>query len=177
MNGLDRALLFLYSLAVALVALGVIFQAAGFDVLSRVPAPDSTVLLILALVFFLVSLRFLLMRLRPKERESVVQATEIGEIGISLQTMESLAERAVRTVRGVHDLNARVRITDAGVSVAVRITVLPDLEIPAMTEQIQSKVKEYIESMTGVAVERVKVLVSSVAPGHSPVRRVPRRVD
>lgn len=161
---LDRILLVLYSLAVAIVALLTVSHVFRLPWLDRLYAEYPYQVLIAAVILFLVSLRFIFVRSGgAEEPQAVVSKTEHGEVKISVQTLESLAERATRLIRGVNDLKTKVRPSEAGIRVAVRISVDPDLNIPQLTSSVQEKIKDYVESTTGLTVQEVVVHVSDIA--------------
>ena len=163
MGVFDRILLFLFSLAVAILAVLAGAQTFGVDWLNWLLEEYSLQLLISTLALFLLALRFLTFRTGDtKEPQAIVHKTEHGEVRISLQTLESLADRAARLVRGVNDLKTKVRPVEAGIRIAVRITVDPDLDIPQITASVQQKVKDYVETTAGVTVQNVIVYVNDL---------------
>ncbi|MFC4769152.1 alkaline shock response membrane anchor protein AmaP [Effusibacillus consociatus] len=164
MGFLDRILLFLFSLTVAFLSFLMATQIFGFNWLSQSFADYSTEILVGAVILFLVSLRFLFFRTgASREPQAIIHKTEHGEVRISTQTLESLADRATRLVRGVSDLKTKVRPSEVGIRLAIRISVDPDLDIPQITSSVQQKVKDYVEATAGVIVENVVVYVNDVA--------------
>lgn len=162
----DRILLFFYACVVAILSAFVLVQALGFNIVPVLPVlNDQVLMLILALMLFLISLRFIFLRSRQKgerEPEAILRTTEIGDVRISLLTLESLATRAARGFRGVHELQTKVRFTETGVRILLKMACDPDLDIPALTEALQSKVKQYVEETTGAHVEEVRVFVKDL---------------
>ncbi len=164
MGFLDRILLVLYSLAVAGVALLTVSHVFRFPLLDRLYVEYPYQVLVAAVILFLLSLRFIFIRSGDSgELQAIVSKTEHGEVRISVQTLESLAERAARLVRGVNDLKTKVRPSEVGIRVAVRISVDPDLNIPQLTSTVQEKITDYVESTTGLTVQEVIVHVSDIA--------------
>lgn len=174
----DRLLLFLYSLAVA--AASATAMAAAFawvpreaarDFLDRlydrfdVMIPVTTV----AVLMFLVSLRFLYVLLRTGRGQppSIDQRTDFGDIRISLDTVEHLALRAAGRRRGLADLKARVSVDEAGLHIALRTMVDGDSPIPETTEEVQRLVKQHVEEVTGIPVASVSVYVANVLPAQT----------
>ncbi len=68
------------------------------------------------------------------------------------------------TTSGIKDLGKAVRINVVENSVEVRIAVVLDgtVSIPECSEEIQDKVKNQIESMTGMDVTEVQVIIAGV---------------
>ncbi|BCJ85919.1 alkaline shock response membrane anchor protein AmaP [Effusibacillus dendaii] len=183
MNAFDRLLLFLYSLATAILSVMLGAHIFGFGWLNGLLDFYPYELLVGIVLLLAVSLRFLFLRSgKTREQQAISHKTELGDVRISFQTIESLTERAVRLVKGINDLKTKVRLSESGIRIAIRVTVDPDLEIPQLTSTVQQKVKDYVESTTGVTVENVVVYVSDVVKSQAgkkmPVRpRVESRVE
>jgi len=173
---IDRLLLFIYSLVI-LVA-GCIGLAAVFE---WVPVSRSEAVLHAAYVYMpakygwiaffavlvLISIRFFYISVRTGSGSgapSIDQRTEVGDIRISMETVENLSLKAATRVRGVKDLKARVRVSNAGLEIVIRTLVDGEYPIPPMTEEIQNQVKNHIEEMTGIPVAEVSVFVANIAP-------------
>jgi len=50
----------------------------------------------------------------------------------------------------------------------IKTIVMPDINIPALLEDIQLKVKKSVEETTGIVVNEVKVSVENTYTGYSP---------
>lgn len=182
MNLLDRFILTLYSLS--LLVLSLLFMAVTvnlvpFSLVQGVfegiytSTPYSIICFVVGAIFFIVSLRFLFAGVlgnRTSSKSNTVRtSSEFGEMEISLDTLESLATRAAKRVRGVRDLKTRVRPIEGGAAIIkVRTFVEGDVPIPALTEQVQRNIKEHVESISGVTVQEVTVLVADVYKGNAP---------
>lgn len=136
------------------------------------PTPYSIIYTLVGVIFFLVSLRFLFSGLSGKQKEPRSQTirsnNEFGETEITLDTLESLATRAAKKVRGIRDLKTRVRPFEGGAVIKIRTYVDGDVPIPPLVEQVQHNVKEQVELISGVHIHEVTVLVSDVYKGNAP---------
>lgn len=120
----------------------------------------------IALVFFALSLMFLFSGIRSnKDKKAVSKHTNIGEIKISLNSIENIAFNASKKAGGVKESKTAVKKDEDGVAIEVRIVVMPDLSIPTISEEIQSRVKKAVEDAAGIAVKQVKVVVDSIYSG------------
>lgn len=119
-----------------------------------------------SLLLLLFSLRFLWISLPFVERkiDGVQQTTDIGPIHISRQTIEMLILRAVKRVRGVHDVTMRVRLhrKSQAVRIDLKITVDGRRAIPELSAELQEHVKELLSQVIGIAVDDVTVYVKKV---------------
>lgn len=85
---------------------------------------------------------FLLSGVRSeRNRKSITRFNKIGEVKISLNTIENIALAASRRNNGVRDSKAYVKRTGENVSVHIRVVVMPDINIPALLEDIQKELK------------------------------------
>ena len=100
---------------------------------------------------------------RRRQEKTIINQTQFGEIRIAVSAIESLALRATKRIKGVKDAHIGVRADLTGIDVFIEISVLPDLGIPQITEEIRAKVDEYILETVGIKINSVKVLVTKVA--------------
>jgi len=174
---LDRVLMFVYSLFTAVCAVGV--MAYGFGKLPRgldprfvewTPALKAAVVGT-GLALIIISLRFLYLSVRSgREKVSTIdQRTELGDIRISLDTIENLALKAGARIREAKDLHAKVQVTEEGLSIRLRMLVDGDQPIPELAETLQRTVKGMVEEATGIPVADLTVHVANVV--HAPAIR------
>ena len=116
-------------------------------------------LVALTLTYFLFRMA---LRIR-REEKTVISQTQFGEIRITVSAIESLALRATRRIKGVKDAHIGVRADLTGLDIFIEVTVNPDLSVPQISEEIRTKVDEYIYETIGIRVNSVKVLVTKVA--------------
>lgn len=177
MKIVPRILLWIYALGVAIASGFVLFQYAmdqfSSDSLSISLNDDK--LAAAALLFFLVSIIFLLYRTkgrRMREPESVTNKMEHGDVKITYETLEQLATRAAAKIRGVQDLKTRARMNENGaLRIGVRFAIEPDLDIPKTTAELQETIKSYIEMTTSIPVEQVAVYVTQLAMPREVVKK------
>lgn len=115
-------------------------------------------LLLLALILLAFSIR----RPSVKARNAVLQGSEYGEILISLSAVENMVLRVIQQINGIKDVSRDVAFTTDGLVVRIKISVMPDVAIPAVISELQAKTKEYLEEITGIKVQEVKVTVEDV---------------
>jgi uncharacterized alkaline shock family protein YloU len=171
---LDKLLLFICSLIILASSVAALGAAAGVipedGLLEAVRVPYDgwgarTAVIVVSAVLLLISLRLLYVSLRRSggAAASIDQRTDFGDIRISLETVENLALKAASRQRGVQDLRARIRVTDAGIDISIRAVVDGDSPIPALSEEMQRTVREYVEEITGIPVANVAVFIANIA--------------
>ncbi|HEX9058711.1 MAG TPA: alkaline shock response membrane anchor protein AmaP [Clostridia bacterium] len=121
----------------------------------------------IAFVFFGLSITFLMSGFKSdKDKKAVSKLTNIGEIKISIDTLESIVLAASRKLTGVRESKASVQNTVDGITVTVKAVVMPDINIPLLSEDIQNRVKKSIEESAGINVRDVRVLVENIYSGY-----------
>lgn len=177
MNIIFRILLAFYAFCLTVISLVLMIVTLNKEIFTNITTflegnvlnnKASVILLfIVELIFFGLSLMFLLSGVRSqRNRKSISRFNKIGEIKISLNTIENLALAASRRSNGVKDSKAYVRKLGDNVSVHIKIVVMPDINIPALLEDIQMRVKKSIEETSGILVNDVKVFVENIYTGY-----------
>ncbi|MGI6778075.1 MAG: alkaline shock response membrane anchor protein AmaP [Acetivibrionales bacterium] len=183
MNIIFRILLAIYAFSLMVLSafimavtikpafLDVIYFYFSNDVLSS--KGSTIVMFIIAFIFFLISLVFLLSGLKSgRNKKSVGRQTNIGEINISLSTIESIVLAASKRVSGIKETRANVYKKDDKVSIVVSMIVYPEINIPELSESMQEKVKKEVEDISGVSVSDVKIVVENIHAGSIIKQRV-----
>lgn len=169
MNILDRIILTIYMLLMAFVSIIIIVLPFNLVPLSYINAAVTELstkwyYCIVGIVLLFISLKLLFSGVKSSgNRGGIEKPSEFGDIRISTVTFESLALRAVRQISGIKDVKVRVDIMPEGLTVHVKMLILPDINMPKMVCEVQGKIKEYIESMTDVPVKEVRADVENVA--------------
>jgi len=90
-----------------------------------------------------------------------------GQIRVSIKAIENLTVKVVSQVNGVKEVKPRVVAVSQGVGIQLRAVVTPDINIPEVSEKIQTLVKEKVFEVTGIAVSTVKVSIEDIS-AHKP---------
>jgi Uncharacterized protein conserved in bacteria len=179
MNLLDRLLLVLYSLSVAIIA--IIFTLVPFNFLPN-DYKQNVILFIsrdsltavIAFILFITSIRFLFTSFSSKtfnSTKTIKKETEWGQINISYNTIEQLAHAASKKVNGIRDINIKVTELESHIIINVLTSLMNDVNIPATTEELQKSIKDYVENFAGVRVKEVRVTIDDLN-NNMPKRRV-----
>ncbi len=170
---LERALLVVYTFVVALVSLVLMAIAVGVIPFARAVEYINNIqydwdfrlaLFIVSFVFLLTSLKLLfLKRKRTTFAGTLIKNTELGMIRVSINTLDTLVQKAVRGFGEVKDVRSLVVAEPDGVRVRLNMQLMPDVNIPEISQTIQKKVKEYVESTAGIIVKEVYVYIDNLA--------------
>ena len=116
---------------------------------------------IVVLLILLMAIYLTIMATRRENQKSVVYRGELGEVRISITSIQGLVAQAAREIPGVTDVS--VAVTDAeSLRVRLDIQVLPGHNIPQLSEELQKTVKDYLNSTVGISAEEVQVFVRGI---------------
>jgi len=175
MNILERIVFFFYNLVIAVLSVVFIvitlklvpLNVIGGYFYALYANNFQTMLtnLLIGLIFFFISLRFIFINFQSKhevKRTTINQVTEIGDVKIAVEALEAMATRTGGKINGVRELVAKVVPTEFGAKIALKVSLDPEINIPETTDKLQNEVKNYIETLSGVKVEKVIVVVKDV---------------
>ena len=101
--------------------------------------------------------------------------TNVGDLRISEAVIVKMANYAIAEVAGVDGLAVRksifkkktapIQVSLLGVvaEITAHITVKPGCRATTVAEQVQQTVKDQVQTMTGIAVSKVNVVVAGIA--------------
>jgi uncharacterized alkaline shock family protein YloU len=166
---IDRFLLVLYALLVAvfsvLLLLGVSGWAVIWDNLNSILLSLNSRIITGAVagVLLLISLTVIFRSFQQKPpMQAIIRSTLLGEIRITLPALENLVVRAANQVKGVRDVKPKIKSTPEGVTIFLRVTVSPDIEIPTISIELQDTVKSYVKTTAGIEVLELGLLVENI---------------
>jgi uncharacterized alkaline shock family protein YloU len=172
MSSGKRALLAIVGLIVVLAGFLLIFFTLGFSKETTILGHDLgllvgdynyTALGFLALLVGVLMTMFFGSRGKKKENAgSVVSYTDLGEISISFKAVENMVLTASRAVKGVREIITRIDSTEQGLIIYLRVKTLPDLPIPELIKELQEKVRDYVQEISGTNVVEIKVKVENI---------------
>jgi uncharacterized alkaline shock family protein YloU len=177
MNLLFRILLTIYAfclMIISLIACSITIRPGIFtgisSYLTESVLPNNTAKLIMffiTLIFLVLSIMFLFSGVkRDKDKKAVSKYTNIGEIKISLNSVENIALTASRKLTGIKESKAYVTKIEDALNIVIKVVILTDINIPSLSEDIQIKVKNSVEETTGIKVNDVKVVVDNIYTGY-----------
>jgi molybdenum cofactor biosynthesis enzyme MoaA len=117
-----------------------------------------------ALIMLGISFRLLLAgRTSKKPVSTILKTTDLGMIRVSVNTLDTLTQKAVRSFQDVKEVKSMILPEqDGGVRVQLKVTILPDVHMPELTQNIQIRVKEYVEELSGITVKEVQVYIDNL---------------
>ncbi|MGI6161356.1 MAG: alkaline shock response membrane anchor protein AmaP [Christensenellales bacterium] len=167
----DRILLSL--LALLVIALAVLAFMMGTHLIplenvlytAELPyasAAGSAVFIGVAALVFLLGIKLLFAR-QPRQRQSAIllKSTPNGNIFLSISAIDEMAQRYIKSLDKVRDAKVIVCPQQAEVGIKVRLSVMPETVIPELIVSLQTGLKEYVQTYSGVTVSDVGILVEN----------------
>ncbi|WP_418792361.1 alkaline shock response membrane anchor protein AmaP [Phosphitispora sp. TUW77] len=167
----DRILLSLYSLGVMFILLLTGMVAAGWTIpvdwvrMALVHFNSRLLIGIIGLAYFAVSVRLFFVALSCQKHpvQAVVQETALGQVRVTVDALEHMVRRVTTQIKGVREVKPRVSCMPEGISIFLHVSITPETNIPATSDEIQQKVGAYLEEIAGIKVQAVKILVNSIS--------------
>ena len=170
-------LLLLFTLALSALSIGTAMNLVtqgmlvhGVMVMTNGMIENKLILAAIGIVLLIFALRLFIAMGKKKDREPAKQpasaalllAGENGTAYITLSAVDSLVQRHCRANQKIRECESAVTARPApegGVSISLRISVLPDTVIPELSAALQQSLKEYIQSVCGIQVISVDIMV------------------
>ena len=135
------------------VSLNIIPQEMIIDAITALYAVTNTRLIlgITGLLLIFISIMVVQLTIGRIQREKTIAfENPDGQVTISLSAIEDFIKRALKQLPEVKELKPVVRAGKKGILIINRVTLFSDVNIPEMTEKIQSIVKTRVQEMLGV---------------------------
>ncbi len=103
------------------------------------------------------------------KQNNIVTHMNFGDLKISDQAIEGLTKSVISKIVGIRSEKVIVDFIDGYISLHVKGEVSPEINIPQVTAEIQTQVKDTIESHTGIPVSQVNISILSIS---SPMKSI-----
>jgi uncharacterized alkaline shock family protein YloU len=169
-----RIVLTLYILFVILIA-GVTLACAWQFIAKDYPAgwldmlyqADGTVRLIVSLIgvaVIIISLVLMFSGIRKrKPKTAFVADTGNGEVSITISALEEMAIRHMLVNENVRTVKASITVKDGKATIKGRLAVAEGTNIPGTLTELQKTLKAHIETLSGIAVSKIYLLVEKTS--------------
>jgi uncharacterized alkaline shock family protein YloU len=94
-----------------------------------------------------------------KPASLLISSTEEGVITVSVESVCALAEKTAATIHNVHSVKCGIREKVGTLFVSCRPSVILGTNLPEIGAELQSRIKEAIEELTGLSVAQVNVKI------------------
>ena len=128
---------------------------------------NALILAGVGLVLLLISIKLLFAGKSKKSEvrpaSALMKQTEFGGTFISLEALDSMVQKHCRAISRVKDVHTTLQSSETGVTIGIRLCVLPDTDVVTLSSELQKTLKETIEALTGIQVNEIGVLIESAA--------------
>ena len=187
MGYINRFLLFLYALAVALAALGVIVLCLPVFPVPAILNETAFLLsrwetIVGAALVFLISVHLVACSLtcgsrsgeqkEKKEPEAVVVRGASGEVRVAIPAVSSMAEKSASKVYGVENVDAKVearRVTgedgvpSSKVAIGLEVALAAGQNVAQASDAIRAAVSEQMDNVLGLADYSIDISIAEFA--------------
>lgn len=187
LRGFDRfllGLLLIAAIVVSFVLFGVASNlinqamATGFVSLFYMYTQNRLILAGSGLLLLIISIRLLFAgrgkKIEVRPASALMKQTEFGGTFITLEALDAMVQKHCRAQQRVKDCRTTLQSGEAGVTIGIRLAVMPDTDVVALSSELQKSLKEYVEGLTGIHVNEIGVLVESA---QTPVNASVARID
>ncbi len=120
-----------------------------------------------ALALIIIAVKLMFTSSKPREpiggAMTLLASDENGSAYISVSTIDSLAQKQIKSNNRVKECKTLVRIlADGSVTLDVKLVVLADTNIPELCSKMRSELKTYIEDYSGVTMTQIVVIVTNI---------------
>lgn len=115
-------------------------------------------------VFLVLSLFVLCSALIKRgEKSFVVNVGQEGAVSVGAVAVKNFVEKSAMQVPSVQNVKATVCTKGDALKVSLVAGILPDTNVPEVSQQLQTKIKENVKETIGKEVADVKVLFNTIA--------------
>ena len=114
-------------------------------------------------ILFLVSVRLLLAGLGGEPKELTLSVNEGGQVRISMAAVRKFVEKSGSQVKGVHNVKARVLAKGDNLKIELTAGVLPEMNVPITSKNLQEKIKNSVKETIGRDVADVHITFNTIS--------------
>jgi len=82
--------------------------------------------------------------------KNIAFKTEYGEVLVSLSAIEDYVRKTMRDDPNIRDLRSKVMVRKRGLVISLKAAMLSEINIPSVTEKIQSELRDKVQEMLGM---------------------------
>ena len=166
-------LVMLVLFALGLCFIGIALNFITADTVNAIAAlPDASAIngwitagvgLLLRLIAIVLIIGF--NRRAPKNQapaSAIISQNEMGISSITLAAIDDMVKRHCATANGnVKKCDSRIAVVENKLKIDLRVVIAEDANIPETTEALRTSLIDYIQTITGIQVSDVSILVST----------------
>ena len=159
-----------FSAALILIAANVITQDQLITFVNVIYAVALNAVLLAAIGVALIAMSLVIIFGRSGKKASekrsssataLIRASDIGAAYIAIPALDTMVQKNIRSNARIKDCSSRVVPDNNCVAIHLRLALMPDTNVVELTEAVQTDLKQYIESLTGIVVREIHILIDS----------------
>lgn len=176
MKILNKAVLFIYSIFIIVTSF--IIMVLPFDIRTILGIEDLVSIIrymkgnyiytLIGAIFLFLSFGYLIFLFRGKETvrpgSYLVLRNEYGEVLIYQETIIGLVNNIAARFTGINNIRTNVTFIDGKISLSLKGDASNEINIPETSMDLQMKVKEHVEYITGAQVSGINVEIVNTTP-------------
>lgn len=127
---------------------------------------NFTILMVSIIVITIILLSLLLMFYglrKRKPKSALIKNTGLGGVFISVSAIEEMAMRHIATHEAIRNVKASIKIRDSKANISAKIAIAEGANIPEVMLSLQTSLKEHIEVLAGIQVNKILLLVEKTS--------------
>ena len=100
---------------------------------------------------------------KRKPKSAMINQTGNGMISISINALEEMATRHIVANENVRSVKVSIDIKDSKVNISAKLAVAEGTQIPEILLTLQTSLKENIEVLSGIEVNKILLLVEKTS--------------
>lgn len=115
-------------------------------------------------VILLMSLKFMFTGARERKiKTKILRESEAGTIRLSVLALQDMVNRYVTEIGDIRNYKTKIVTTEKGINIELSLAVLPGTNIPELTASLQTGIKDNIETLSGIGVGNINILVTDTS--------------
>ena len=98
---------------------------------------------------------------QPPVTSALVSAGDYGTTQIALSAIDAMVQRHCKTNVRIREVASVITLQENGIGIQLKLSLLNDANIPETTEALRNSLREHIETLTGIQVREVSIMVVS----------------
>ncbi|MDR7870006.1 MAG: alkaline shock response membrane anchor protein AmaP [Tissierellaceae bacterium] len=175
MKILNKAVLFIYSIFVIAVSFVIMFLPLNIKSIIGIQETvrmirymeGNYIYTLIGAILLVLSITYLFYLFRNKESISegsfLVLRNDYGEILIYQDTIVGLVSNVAQKFTGIRNIKSKVTFVEGKINLSLKGESNNEINIPETSMDLQMKVKEHVENITGAQVSDIKIEIVNVA--------------
>jgi len=178
MGVINRILLFIYTIAFAVLSLAIVVLCTGIIPIDLVW--NNFLYLcgryetgVVAFVVFLVSIQLMGVSFSSNKKtksahEAILIHGDLGDVSVAVDAVKNLVDKTARSVRGIRDVKVHVLAeavkgaVDTNVSTHLVIVIGQETNVTEISDQLQTAIKENVKNILGLETLTVTIAVENI---------------